>query len=437
MPAKSSTDPRAAAVEVLLAVLGRGRSLDRALAEHAPMDADGRDVGLCRAIAYGVLRHHRRLGAIRDRFLRTRLRDRDQDMALLLEIGFFQLVAMDVPAHAAVSETVAVARQRGKPWAAKLINAVLRRFQRDGDGCLAAVDADPAQRDSVPDWLLNRLRADWPAQWPELLAAQNDRAPMTLRVNQRRVSLTDYQHRLAAAGIAAAPLPGFDAALVLQTPVNVEALPGFDAGDCSVQDAVAQLAAPLLDAADHHRVLDACAAPGGKSAHLLERSRPSLLALDSDAARLQRVSETLDRLGLEGECRAADATLADQWWDGRPFDRILIDAPCSGTGVIRRHPDIKWLRRDADIARLADEQRRLLEALWPLLAVGGRLVYCTCSIIRAENESVVAAFVGDHADDVRAIPPGLSVGQSTGYGQQILTGEAGVDGFYYACLEKR
>ena len=436
MPAKPSTDPRAAALEVLLAVLGRGRSLDRALAEHAPVDSDGRDIGLCRAIAYGVLRHHRRLGAIRDRFLRTRLRGRDQDMALLLEIGFFQLVAMDVPAHAAVSETVAVARQRGKPWAAKLINAVLRRFQRDSDGCLAAVDADPAQRASVPDWLLDRLRADWPAAWSGLLAAQNDRAPMTLRVNRRRVSVADYQQRLAAAGLAAGPLSGFDDALVLQAPVGVDALPGFNAGDCSVQDAGAQLAAPLLDAADHHRVLDACAAPGGKSAHLLERSRPSLLALDSDASRLRRVTETLDRLGLEGECRAADATVPDQWWDGRPFDRILIDAPCSGTGVIRRHPDIKWLRREADIARLAGEQRRLLEALWPLLSVGGRLVYCTCSIIRAENESVIAAFVGDHAD-VRVIPPGLSLGQSTGYGQQILTGEAGVDGFYYACLEKR
>lgn len=436
MPAKPSTDPRAATVEVLLAVLGRGRSLDRALAEHAPVDGDGRDIGLCRAIAYGVLRHHRRLGAIRDRFLRSRLRGRDQDMALLLEIGFYQLLAMDVPAHAAVSETVAVARQRGKPWAAKLINAVLRRFQRDGDDCLTAVDADPAQRESVPDWLLERLQADWPADWPALLTAQNDRAPMTLRINRRRVSVAAYQQRLAAAGLAADRLPGFDDALVLQAPVGVEALPGFSEGDCSVQDAVAQLAAPLLDAAAHHRVLDACAAPGGKSAHLLERSRPSLLALDSDAGRLRRVSETLERVGLEGECRAADATTPDQWWDGQPFERILIDAPCSGTGVIRRHPDIKWLRREADIPRLADDQRRLLEALWPLLAAGGRLVYCTCSVIQAENESVIAAFVGGH-DDARVIPPALPVGRSVGCGQQILTGEAGVDGFYYACLEKR
>ena len=436
MPAKPSTDPRAAALEVLLAVLVRGRSLDRALAEHGPVDSDGRDIGLCRAIAYGVLRQHRRLGAVRDRFLRTRLRGRDQDVAVLLEMGLFQLVAMDVPAHAAVSETVAVARQRGKPWAAKLINAVLRRFQREGDDCLAAVDSDPAQRDSVPDWLLDRLRVDWPAQWPQLLAAQNDRAPMTLRVNRRRISVADYRQRLAAAGVAAELLPGFDDALVLPTPVNVDALPGFNAGDCSVQDAVAQLAAPLLDAADHHRVLDACAAPGGKSAHLLERSRPSLLALDSDAARLQRVSGTLERLGLEGECRAADATAPEQWWDGQPFDRILIDAPCSGSGVIRRHPDIKWLRREADIARLAEEQRRLLEALWPLLSAGGRLVYCTCSIIQAENESVIAGFVSDHTD-VEVASPALPVGQPVGCGRQILTGEAGVDGFYYACLEKR
>ena len=436
MSAKSSTDPRGAAVEVLLAVLNRGRSLDRALAEHGPRGDDPRDVALCRAIAYGVLRYHRRLGAIRDHFLRSRLKSRDQDMALLLEIGFFQLTEMDIPAHAAVSETVAVARRRGKPWAAKLINAVLRRFQRDSAACLQAVDADPARQASVPDWLLAHLRRDWPDDWQALLAAQNTRAPMTLRVNRRRTSRDAYLERLAAEGIGARALAGFEDALVLDNAVAVSALPGFAAGDCSVQDAVAQWAAPLLAATEGDRVLDACAAPGGKAAHVLEHAQVSLLAADIDAERLQRVEETCARLGLSATVRVADASDPGQWPAQERFDRILIDAPCSGTGVIRRHPDIKWLRREADIAHLAVRQRALLDTLWPRLAPGGRLVYCTCSVLRAENESVIEAFVGDQ-DDVKVVPPAPPVGRPVGHGHQVLTGEAGVDGFYYACLDKR
>lgn len=436
MPVKHSTDPRAAAVRVLLAVLDRGRSLDRALSEYGPSPADDRDIAFCRALAYGVLRHHRRLGAIRDHFLRSPLRDRDEDVALLLELGLHQLLSMDTPAHAAVSATVAVARQRGKPWAAKLINAVLRRFQRERAACLATIDAEPAVAASLPDWLWARLRDDWPDDWPSLMAAQNAQAPMTLRINRRKTSPTAYRERLAAAGLGAQLLPGFDDALVLERPVGVGALPGFAAGDCSVQDAVAQLAAPLLAPGDGGRVLDACAAPGGKTAHLLERTAARVLALDTDAERLARVRETLARLGLEATCQTGDATRPAVWWDGGAFDRILIDAPCSGTGVIRRHPDIKWLRRSADIQRLAATQRRIVEALWPRLAHGGRLVYCTCSILHEENEGVIGGFVNDR-DDVRVIPPALPVGRPVGCGHQVLTGEANVDGFYYACLEKR
>ena len=436
MSATPSTDPRAAAVDVLLAVLNRGRSLDHALAEHGPRGEDPRENALCRAIAYGVLRHHRRLGAVRDQLLRSPLKSRDRDMALLLETGLFQLTGMDVPAHAAVSETVAVARRRGKPWAAKLINAVLRRFQRDQSACLQAVDADPACRESVPDWLLARLQRDWPDDWPALLAAQNTRAPMTLRVNRRRCSRDAYRDRLAAAGIDARALVVAEDALVLEAPVAVDALPGFAAGDCSVQDGVAQWAARLLGAAEGDRVLDACAAPGGKAAHVLERTPARLLAVDIDAERLQRVEATLARLGLSAAVRAADAADPGQWSADERFDRILIDAPCSGTGVIRRHPDIKWLRREADIEALAARQRALLQTLWPHLAAGGRLVYCTCSVLRAENESVIEAFVGDQ-DDVTVVPPALPIGRSVGHGHQVLTGKAGVDGFYYACLDKR
>ena len=436
MSAPASFEPRAAALDVLLGVLRAGRSLDSALAECIPARAERRDAALCRAIAYGVLRHHRRLAGIREQLLRKPLAERDRDIALLIEIGLQQLLAMEVAAHAAVSETVAVARRRGKPWAGKLVNALLRRFQRERERCLAAVDAEPATRASVPDWLLARLREDWPDDWPALLDAQNARAPMALRVNRRRQSLADYRARLAGAGLAARPVGGFADALVLETPVAVTRLPGFSAGDCSVQDTAAQLAADALAPAPGNRVLDACAAPGGKSAHILERVDVDLLALDADADRLQRLTAGLERLGLQAQTCLADAAATDRWWDGGPFDRILLDAPCTGTGVIRRHPDIKWLRRASDPASLQARQRRLLEALWPLLATGGRLLYCTCSILRAENEAVIAGFMAQHAD-ARALALTLPVGRPVGYGRQILTGEAGADGFYYACLEKR
>ncbi len=396
---------------------------------------DSRDVGFCRALVYGVLREHRRLAALRDQLLRSPLKKRDQDIAIAIELGLLQLLQLDVKPHAAVSETVTLARSRGKAWAAKLINAVLRRFQREQQALLAAVDEQPGVRWSVPDWLLAQFKQDWPSQWQALLAAQNTRAAMMLRVNQRQTRVADYQAELAAAGIAAAPLPGFADALVLAEAVAIDQLPGFDTGRCSVQDGAAQLAAHLLAPKPAARVLDACAAPGGKSAHLLESSDIELLALDQDAERLEKVAETLSRLQLTAHTQVADAGNPADWWDGRPFDAILLDAPCSGTGVIRRHPDIKWLRRPEDPGKLQAAQKRLLDSLWPLLAQGGRLLYATCSVLWQENEGVVSGFMADH-DDAHAMTLTLPVGRRVGYGHQILTGEAGVDGFYYACLEK-
>ncbi len=426
---------RKAALRTLLGVLRDGRSADALLSEETAGLADARDASFARALVFGVLRDYRRLCALRDQLLRSALKTRDQDVALIIILGLYQMMAMEVPAHAAVSETVALARQRGKPWAAKLVNALLRRFQREQDALLAAVEQNPAVHWSVPDWLLAAFAADWPEHWQVLLVAQNERAPMTLRVNRRQTTVADYQKALSQADIAANPLDGFADALVLEQPVPVSALPGFADGLCSVQDGSAQLAADILAPQAGERVLDACAAPGGKTAHLLERADVELLALDEDPVRLERVAETLNRLQLSAHCQAADATAVDTWWDQRLFDAILLDAPCSGTGVIRRHPDIKWLRRPEDPGQLAARQQRLLNALWPLLRIGGRLVYSTCSVLSEENERVIEAFIRTHAD-AKAAELGLPVGRSVGYGQQILTGESGVDGFYYACLEK-
>lgn len=430
----ASADSRAAALQAVLAVTGEGRSLDVALPAALAGVAE-RERPLASALAYGVLRHQRRLAALRDGLLQHPLRPRDADVAGIIDLGLYQLLETQVAPHAAVAETVALCRQRRKAWAVKLVNAVLRRFQRERDQRVAAVDADPVLRHSCPDWLDAALAEAWPQDRAALLASQNARAPMTLRVNRRRAAPEKVQAELAAAGHPAAPVPGLPDVLTLHTPAAVTALPGFAEGWLSVQDAAAQLAAPLLAAEPGDRVLDACAAPGGKTAHILETADVSLLALDRAEARLPPIRETLQRLGLEATVAAGDAARPDDWWDGRPFQRILLDAPCSGTGVIRRHPDIKWLRRPADIPRLAAQQARLLRALWPLLARGGRLVYATCSVLPAENEAVVAAFAAA-TDDATAEPVALPVGRALGYGRQILTGEADMDGFYYACLRK-
>ncbi|MES1942622.1 ribosomal RNA small subunit methyltransferase B [Salinisphaera sp. PC39] len=429
--AAEGVEPRVAAARAVAAVF-RGRSLDAALAAERAALHTAPDRALAAALAYGVLRDRRALEAIAGRLWR---KPPKPVVAALILAGLYQLRSMRVPAHAAVHATVDAAGPLGQPRARGLVNALLRRYQREAETLEAAADGPPAVRESYPDWLVERLRADWPDRWRELLAAGNRPAPMTLRVNRRQTTPDAYRERLDAAGIRAAPHPAAPDALVLERPCPVEDLPGFGAGHVSVQDAAAQLAVPLLDIQSGMRVLDACAAPGGKAAHCLERIDCELLALDSDGQRLAAVRETFDRLGLRGETREADATRPDDWWDGRPFDRILLDAPCTGTGVIRRHPDIKWLRRETDVAALATRQRALLEALWPLLAPGGVLVYATCSVLRAEGADTVAAFLAD-TEDAAEEAIAADWGEGDTLGRRIATGEADMDGFYYARLVK-
>jgi 16S rRNA (cytosine967-C5)-methyltransferase len=426
---------RDAAVNGVLAVVRDGRSLTNALPDCLA-GLEGADRSLAQALTYGVLRHRRRLEAVADGLLAKPLRSRDRDVYVALLIGLYQLSSATTPAHAAVSETAEVARSLRKAWAVGLLNGTLRRFQRECDRRLAAVDREPALRWSLPDWLLQAWQTDWPDHWSALAEASNAQAPMTLRVNRRLIAVDDYAARLAAAGYSVRALPGLPDALTLETPMPVDELPGFSLGQVSVQDGAAQYAAALVDPQPGERVLDACAAPGGKTDHLHALCPDAeIVALDHDSARLESVRSNLERLGGRASLLAGDAGAPGDWWDGRRFDRILLDAPCSATGVIRRHPDIKWLRRASDIASLAAEQRRLIAALWRLLAPGGRMIYATCSVMRAENEDVVADVAGTNSDVIPE-PPGLSTGSARGVGHQILTGEAGMDGFYYACLRK-
>ncbi|WP_418318099.1 16S rRNA (cytosine(967)-C(5))-methyltransferase RsmB [Piscinibacter sakaiensis] len=361
--------------------------------------------------------------------------------------------------HTLVDQAVQAARQK-KAASAGFVNAVLRRFVREREQLLSQVDADPQARHNHPPWWIERLRSDWPQHWQALLDANNRRPPLVLRVNRRRCNVADYLQRLDAAGLPAEalPLPGVDgeagladsAAIVVLTPVPVQRLPGFDSGDVSVQDAAAQLAAHLLLAAapglpplpNGARVLDACAAPGGKTAHLLELAeRPiDVLALDRDPQRLRRVDETLARLGLAARTLAADAAATADWWDGQPFDAILLDAPCSASGIVRRHPDIRWLRRASDIDALARTQAALLDALWPLLKPGGRLLYCTCSVFRAEGQQQIDAFLQRHADAIAVRSP-RSPGHLLPLADNPQSGFAPAarssDGFFHSLLSKR
>ncbi|HHO68322.1 MAG TPA: 16S rRNA (cytosine(967)-C(5))-methyltransferase RsmB [Gammaproteobacteria bacterium] len=431
-------DPRALAARLVMAVAAEGRSLASLIPARLTALGGPRDRALAQELTYGTLRWYLRLDPLARQLLQRPLKTRDRDLHALLLVGLYQLLYMDTPAHAAIHATVEAARALGKGWAAGLVNGVLRNAQRRGAEVLEALDPDPAIRWAHPAWLVEALRRDWPGHWQDILEANNARAPMFLRVNVLRCSRDAYLEQLAQAGIAARPVAGLAAALRLERPVAVDALPGFHEGLVSVQDAAAQRAAPLLAPRPGERVLDACAAPGGKTAHLLELepNLAELVAIDREPARLERVRENLGRLGLAASLVAADAADPDAWWDGRPFDRILLDAPCSASGVIRRHPDIKLLRRCSDVDQLAETQQNLLNALWPLLAPGGILLYVTCSVLRQENSAQLERFLATQADaDSQALSPGW--GRAAGAGRQVLPGDDGMDGFYFACMNKR
>ena len=420
---------RVAAARALDDVLHRGRSLKTALGIALPQRDDVRDRALVKAIVLTALRQRMRYNAALDAWMARPLGQRDGNLRSMLLVGLAQL-EMGLPAHATLAATVDAARALGRAHQAGMVNALLRRATRE--------TLPPAAPEAAwPAWLAQQIRSDWPQQADAIFAASAEMPPLWLRVNRRWIVRDDYWNLLREAGIEATNDPYLADALRLHAAVPVQQLPGFDAGLVSVQDAAAQAIADALTPAAGSRVLDACAAPGGKAAHLAERDASlRITALDVDARRVRRMQDNFTRLRLEVAVRVGDATSPAAWWDGTPFDAILIDAPCSASGIVRRQPDVLLHRRETDMVALACIQAQLLDALWPLLAPGGTLVYATCSIVRAENSAQIEAFLARTADAALA-PLAAHFGHDTGFGHQRLPGEDGMDGFFCARLRKR
>jgi len=430
------TDTRALAATALADIALRGTSLREAMERHAPRLPDPRDRALLMALLSEGARWWLRFDPALDHLLAQSLRRKEPAVHALLLLGLVQLEILELSEYAAVAATVEATRALKRPHLAGLANAVLRRWQRERNERLAALDASPPTRHAHPVWLAEALARDWPDQAEAVLAADNREPPLMLRANRRRTTREALLERLRLDGQTAELHPWLVDAIVLPHSSDVTRLPGFTEGLFAVQDGAAQIAADLLDVRSGQRVLDACAAPGGKACHLLERTELAFTALDSDPARLRRIGQNLDRLGLHAALRSGDAGAPDAWWDGQPYDRILIDAPCSATGVLRRRPDVRLHRRESDIPALAALQQRILAALWPLLEPGGKLLYATCSLLRAENEASVQSLLAANAD-AHALPFTLPAGHAAAVGWQVLPGDGDLDGMYYAVLEKR
>ena len=430
---KALQNPRIAALDAMAEVLDKGRNLTDSPA--LSRIKDGRDNALARHLTYGVLRWLNALSWLGNQLLSKPLKSRDRDVQRLILIGLQQLWHDATASHAAVNETAECARLLGKPWAVGLVNAVLRRFQREQPEWLDKLNkTDNAF--AHPAWLLKDLKRDWPQHWQVIATANNQQAPLWLRINRQKADEATLLQQLDTAGFTVQKHAYATDAISITPAAAVAKIPGFANGWLSVQDPAAQLARDLINPAAGERVLDACAAPGGKAAHLLE-SCPTLdlSVLDQQASRVEQIKETLQRLQLKASPLVADATDTKAWWDGRAFDKILLDAPCSATGVIRRHPEIKWLRSTENVDAAIELQAALLDALWPVLAPGGVLVYATCSLLRCENDQQISRFL-ERTGDAELAMPEVGWGMALDCGRQILPGEAEMDGFFYAVLRK-
>lgn len=435
---KNKTNPRALAALAVTQIC-HGCQLDVALTKiwQRPDGTDNTDRALIQELVYGTVRWYYALDAVAMQLLEKPIKAKDAELRALILVGLYQLKHMRVVTHAAVNETVDACNTLGKEWAKGLVNAVLRAYLRRQQALDQKIEQDPVLRYSISSWLYKACVTAWPnAQ--DYLQASNMHPPMTLRVNTQRTTRDNYLRRLEQENIKAHVVVGIDSALMLSQPLPVEKIPGFFDGDVSVQDAAAQCATFLLAPQQGERVLDACAAPGGKTCHLQEYAHGEidLTAVDHNANRLRGVQENLQRLGLQAKVVVGNMYESEGWWDGQLFDAILLDVPCSATGVIRRHPDIKLHRRAADIAGLVRVQAKMLRAAWRMLKSGGRLLYATCSILPQENANMIEEF-SSMQDDAVLRDTILPSGRAVTHGWQILTGEGNMDGFYYALLERR
>jgi 16S rRNA (cytosine967-C5)-methyltransferase len=426
---------RVVAAEAIGQVL-RGRSLSTVLPKYSQKVADN-DQSLLKELCFGTLRWYPQLQAIVNRLMSKPIKDKEREIQALLACGIYQLMYMRVADHAAINETVAATVKLKRLWAKGLVNAVLRNFQRQQQQITEQLANTAEFETAHPQWLINRIQKAWSEQAREILTANNLQAPMCLRVNANQCSRDDYLKLLAEKEIQASKTEHSSVGIWLNSPREVTELPGFEDGWVSVQDESAQLAASLLDVQPDHVVLDACCAPGGKTCHILE-SEPKLAALtaiDLEASRLERCKDNLQRLNLQANLIAADVGAIEEWWDNNPFDRILLDAPCSASGVIRRHPDIKLLRKDTDIDNLSKIQTELLEKVWKTLRKGSMLIYATCSVLPQENDQVVAQFLATN-NDASVVKIEANWGKATDFGRQIFPSAKGGDGFYYSRLQK-
>jgi len=438
----TAASARSLSAHAVARILREGVTLDAAL-KDALAAANPKLAPSVRSLSYGAVRGYYRHEAVLARLLSTPVRSLDFLVRALLSVALYELEDERTPEYAVVDAAVQTAKATDAVRAAGLINAVLRRYLRERKTLDADIGRNPATRHASPVWLADRLRADWPVRWTQLLAAGDAQAPMWLRVNGQRTTTEEYLEKLREAGIGARAESRVPLALALDVACDVHELPGFAQGLVSVQDLGAQCVAFPLGLAPGQRVLDACAAPGGKTALIAERE-PNLarvMAVDIDPQRLARVRENLTRGNLRAELVSGDAGVPASWWDGVPFDRILLDAPCSALGVIRRHPDIRLRKSPSDIDKLPAVQLRLLRSAWNLLAPGGRLVYATCTVTRSENRDLIATFLRGTPDAI-ILPAEQwegwpAFGEADEYGRQILPGEAGADGFYYAALTKQ
>lgn len=440
---------RAIAAKFLYQVIVEKRSLGMVLTQikdSSDNKKDGnKDHALIQELCYGVLRYYPRLQALLKLLLKKPIKKKEALIELLILTGFYQLEMMRIPDHAVVMETVTAVRELKKDWAANLVNGVLRNFLRNKESLLKKLAQDPQAHFAHPQWLIDKIKRAWPNQWQQILTANNQHPAMSLRVNCQKLNRDAYLQKLQQNNLAAFPSPYNNCGITLEHPVDVAILPGFADGEVSVQDLAAQLASNLLELQPGLRVLDACAAPGGKAIHILE-TEPQLellIALEKETERAKKITENLQRSGLNAKLKISvgDATQPQAWWDNQLFDRILLDAPCSATGVIRRHPDIKILRTEGDIANTAALQLQILQALWPLLKPGGLLVYATCSIMPEENSLNIERFLKKQ-NDARDKVISADWGVQQSHGRQIFPGKLEVehgnemDGFYYCCLQK-